>query len=335
MTATAAARPPSAVLDHPSIHSASARPGPILLDDTLRWPSTDRHGQSRYLNLRFRLHGQLNGPLRIVLGGVSASRQVHCWWRAHYGSGEVLDPGSALILSMDWLDHPTGIDTRDQADALARILDHLDLASVDDLIGASYGAMVGLAFAQRHGHRLRRLIAISGAHCSRPAAQAQRLIQRAILAMGEELGDPERGVRWARALALTGYRPLDLFDERFSDPDPCKALDSLDRYLGHQGRTYSSNVSAARHRCLSESIDAHSVQPELIRCPVELIGVDSDTLVTLNQLRLLRDRLSGRARLHVISSPYGHDSFLKENNKLKDILSGLIKSGSGREAGHA
>jgi homoserine O-acetyltransferase len=301
----------------------------------LNWQATDDHGQSRYLNLKFRLHGRLDGPLRVVLGGVSASRQVQCWWRAHYGEGQLLDPDAALILSMDWLDHPTGIRTSDQADALARVLDHLDLASVDDLVGASYGAMVGLAFAQRHGHRLRRLIAISGAHCSRPAVQALRLIQRAIIQMGQELGAPERGVRWARALALTSYRPSDLFDQRFADPDPHQALYRLDEYLAHQGRTYSSNVSAARYRCLSESIDEHCVQPELIRCPVELIGVDSDTLVPLQQLRDLRDLLSGRARLHIISSPYGHDAFLKEDNQLRKIFSRLLETEPGPEIRHA
>jgi len=300
----------------------------------LNWQATDDNGHSRYLNLKFRLHGRLDGPLRIVLGGVSASRQVQCWWRAHYGEGQLLDPDAALILSMDWLDHPTGIRTSDQADALARVLDHLDLASVDDLVGASYGAMVGLVFAQRHGHRLRRLIAISGAHFSRPAVQALRLIQRAIIQMGQELGEPERGVRWARALALTSYRPSDLFDQRFADPDPHQALRRLDEYLAHQGRTYGSNVSAVRYRCLSKSIDAHCVQPELIRCPVELIGVDSDTLVPLRQLRDLRDRLSGRARLHTISSPYGHDAFLKEDNQLRKIFSRLLETESGLDKPH-
>ncbi len=172
----------------------------VLLDDALSWHSTDRHGQSRHLSLKFRLHGKLDGPLRVVLGGVSAGRQVQCWWRAHYGPGEVLDPSRSLILSIDWLDHPTGISTSDQADALLRVLDHLDLASIDGLIGASYGAMVGLAFAQRHGHRLRRLIAISGAHCALPSTQALRQIQRAVIDLAEDLGDPERGVRWARAL---------------------------------------------------------------------------------------------------------------------------------------
>lgn len=334
MTAIVTDRPLAARLDQPSCRQTAPRPAPMLIEDVLSWQATDHHGQSRYLQLRFRLHGRLDGPLRIVLGGVSASRQVQCWWRAHYGEGQLIDPDAALILSMDWLDHPGGIRTSDQADALARVLDHLDLASVDELVGASYGAMVGLAFAQRHGHRLRRLIAISGAHCSRPAVQALRLIQRAIIQMGQELGAPERGVRWARALALTSYRPSDLFDQRFADTDPHQALRRLDEYLAHQGRSYGSNVSAPRYRCLSQSIDAHCVQPELIRCPVELIGVDSDTLVPLGQLTDLRERLSGHVRLHVISSPYGHDAFLKEDNQLRKIFSRLLENESGPGTRH-
>ena len=310
--------------DQPPSTGAVQSTKPLLDEGTLGWPATDRHGQARLLNIGYRLHGNANGPLRVALGGISASRQVQCWWRAQYGQGRALDPDRALILSIDWLDHPTGISTNDQADALARVLDHLDLAVVDDLIGASYGAMVGLAFAQRHSYRLRRLIAISGAHRSQPATQALRQIQRAVIKLGEAAGDPKRGVHWARALALTTYRPAALFDQRFDDVDPCVAGQSLESYLDHQGRTFSNDMSAARYCCLSESLDQHSVIPELIRCPVELIGVDSDRLVPLEQLRDLQSRLPGHARLHVLKSAFGHDAFLKEHSALASILQSLF-----------
>jgi len=298
---------------------------------TLSWQSTDRFGQARRLSVSYRMHGPLHAPLRVVLGGVSASRQVQCWWRAHYGAGRALDPARVRILGMDWLDHPTGISTHDQADALARVLDDLRIDSIDVLIGASYGAMVGLAFAQRHGHRLRRLVAIAGADRARPAAQALRQIQRAFLDLGDELGQPERGVAWARALALTAYRPAALFDQRFAGESPAGVAKSLNDYLEHQGRRYGRDVSPARYRCLSKSIDEHQAVPALIRCPVDLIGVDSDTLVPLDQLEALRSRLGGPSRLHVISSAYGHDAFLKEDIKLKSLLELVCEKEIGHE----
>jgi homoserine O-acetyltransferase len=237
----------------------------------------------------------------------------------------MLDPERVRILGMDWLDHPTGISTHDQADALARVLDDLQIDSIDVLIGASYGAMVGLAFAQRHGHRLGRLVAIAGADRARPAAQALRQIQRAFLDLGDELGQPERGVAWARALALTSYRPAALFDQRFTGESSGSAADSLRAYLAHQGRRYGRDVSSARYRCLSNSIDEHQVVPALIRCPVDLIGVDSDTLVPLSQLEILQSRLAGPSRLHIIRSVYGHDAFLKENRKISDLFQVILE----------
>ncbi|MBB6086074.1 homoserine O-acetyltransferase [Wenzhouxiangella marina] len=267
--------------------------------------------------------------MRVVLGGISASRQVQCWWRQHHGRGQALDPARDLILGMDWLDHPTGVSTADQADGLLRIVDHLELGIIDTLIGASYGAMVGLALAQRHGHRLRHLIAISGADRSCPSAMAIRRIQREILALGEELRQPERGVAWARALAMTSYRPPALFDQRFAHTDPSQVAREIDAYLGHQGRRYSHDQSLARYRCLSRSLDEHCIEPAMIRCRVDLVGVDSDALVPLAQLEALAEALGPRARLHRLSSSYGHDAFLKENNALKHLLSSLIETGGG------
>ncbi|MEN1727739.1 MAG: homoserine O-succinyltransferase [Pseudomonadota bacterium] len=309
----------------------SARAATRLLDDALMWRATDRHGQSRRLTIRYRLHGRLGAPLRIVLGGVSATRQVQCWWREHYGAGQALNPEHSQILSVDWLDHATGISTHDQADAIAQVLDHLGIDAAEAFVGASYGAMVGLAFAQRHGHRLKHLIAISGAHCSRPAAQALRQIQRAVLDLGEAQGDPAQGVRWARALALTTYRPAALFDERFKHADPNQTRAELANYLKHQGRRYSNDVSAARYRCLSESLDSHYVLPALIRCRVDLVGVDTDELVPLDQLRELDALLQGTSQLHVLHSTYGHDAFLKEDQALRFLLRRLLTRGEGHE----
>ncbi len=292
----------------------------VLIDERLDWSLTNPQGGQREMPIHYRLHGRLDGPLLVALGGISANRQVQCWWRSLYGSNQVLDPDRYLILSIDWLVHPAGITTADQADALAAVTDHLDLPAIDWLIGASYGAMVGLAFAERHSQRLRRLVAISGAHRSRPSSTALRQIQRDIVTLGCESGRPEQGVALARALALTTYRPATLFDQRFGGDRPEQIRQNLRQYLVHQGRTFSHSHDAQRYLCLSASLDAHDVDPARIRCPVDLIGVDSDHLVTPEQLAELARTIGPECRLHILKSAFGHDAFLKEFAALSALL---------------
>jgi homoserine O-acetyltransferase/O-succinyltransferase len=310
----------------PPVHPEAA----VRLDDgQLDWWVADDLGHKHRVAIRFRLHGTPDAPLVVALGGISANRQVQCWWRDLYGSGAFFNPDQLQILSIDWLDHTStataGISTKAQADALARVLDHLALPVIDRLIGASYGAMVGLSFAERHPERLGHLIAISGADRSRPFNTALRHIQREILRLGVDTGQQSRAVALARALALTTYRPPNLFDQRFRAGSPVEVIDNLTNYLDHVGRSFSDNFDAGRYERLSRSLDEHHVDPHQVRCPVDLVAVDSDQLVTTEQLQNLAAAISGPCRLHTIESVYGHDAFLKEPGIFNPLLTRLIQ----------
>ena len=85
-------------------------------------------------------------------------------------------PDGFRILAFDYvgadgsIDAP--IDTADQADAVALLLDALGIDVLEAFVGYSYGALVGLQLAARHPQRLRKLIAVSGAHRAHPYAAA-------------------------------------------------------------------------------------------------------------------------------------------------------------------
>jgi homoserine O-acetyltransferase/O-succinyltransferase len=302
-------------------------PASVLLDESMAWSMPDQAP----VRVHFRLHGHPDGPVIIALGGISANRQVHCWWRSLYGRDLSLDPGHYRILGIDWLDHGgdpgSGITTRVQAQALAGVLDHLGIDRVHALLGASYGAMVGLVFAADHGDRLERLIAISGADRARPSIMALRHVQREILRLGQDSGQADRAVALARALAMTTYRPASLFDERFGEPDADHSLASVSAYLEHVGKCFSDNFDSDRYLRLSESLDRHQVDVGCIECPVDLVSVDSDHLVTPAEMAALAARLGRRCRLHHLESAYGHDAFLKEPESLNALLGGLLDKG--------
>lgn len=276
--------------------------------------------------VRYRLAGNESNPLAIVLGGISADRQIDRWWPEVTGADGVLSTRRFRQLSIDWPgtanDRSTSVD--DFADLLAAVLDALGVARVRAFVGASFGAMVGLAFAARHPARIGRLIAISGAHRSTPAATAGRVIQRRIIESLARLGDAARGVALARSLALTSYRPAGLFDQRFYAADPEETLSGIEQYLEYNGASFAERFDATRYLALSSALDRHCVDPASIRCRTELIGVTSDDLVPVSQLRELAGAIGIRARLHLIESPFGHDAFLKSTELLNPLLERLL-----------
>lgn len=276
--------------------------------------------------VRCRLSGNESNPLAIVLGGISADRQIDRWWPEMTGSTGALSTDRFRQLSIDWPetanDRTATVDGF--ADLLAAAMDALGISRVRAFVGASFGAMVGLAFAARHPARIGRLIAISGAHRSTPAATAGRVIQRRIIESLARLGDAARGVALARSLALTSYRPAGLFDQRFYAADPEETLSGIEQYLEYNGASFAERFDATRYLALSSALDRHCVDPASIRCRTELIGVTSDDLVPVSQLRELAGAIGIRARLHLIESPFGHDAFLKSTELLNPLLERLL-----------
>lgn len=285
------------------------------------------------VTLRYRVIGRAGAPVLVTLGGISADRCVDQWWADLIGPRRAFDPDRFRLLSIDWISREDGqaVQSRDQALALVRLLEALGIEQVHDFIGASYGAMVGLAFAAEFPERIGRLIAISGPHQAHPISTARRVVQREILRLGAERGVPERGVALARALALTTYRPPERFAQQFGQTQARERLDSLEGYLRHVGVSFAGRFELARYLSLSESMDLHQVDPASVRCNTQLVAVDSDELVPPAQLETLAAALGGPARLHRIDSVYGHDAFLKEPEQFNRLLRRIL----GQEVCHA
>lgn len=297
---------------------------------------TPRYGEGPVdVAVRYLWAGAPGAPTVIVQGGISADRDVcatveHAapgWWEALAGSGRAIDLEQVRILAIDWLDADDlgtrSVSSEDQADALAALLDALGILRVEAFVGASYGAMVGLAFAARHGGRLNRLVALAGAHRPHPLATAQRSVQRGIVQLGIDNGCIDAALSLARQLALTTYRSGEELGRRFGGAaeyrDGRYRL-PVELWLEHQGRKFVARFGARRYLALSESIDLHDVYPKAVRVPTTLIGFASDRLVPLADICELQQRLGAPASLQVVETPYGHDGFLKEPERLAPLL---------------
>ena len=298
------------------------------------------------------LTGPTDAPVVIALGGISAGRTVigHVgtrkgWWSEIVGPQRALDASRWRILGIDYLGgsgQSTGpkpgqtnfpsISAYDQAEALRRVLEHLGVARVAAVIGASYGGMVALAFAERFPKLVGRIVVISAADRSHPMSTAWRSVQRAVVRYASAHGDAPEGLRLARALAMATYRSPEEFVARFDGP--AVRIDGrfqfpVESYLLARGDAYASTYIPEAFVCLSESIDLHKVEPADIRVPTTLVAVREDQLVPLADIRSLRDRLAGPTELVELSSLYGHDAFLKESGALKEIFEQALEAQGG------
>ncbi|MDC8011326.1 homoserine O-succinyltransferase MetX [Tahibacter soli] len=285
-------------------------------------------------NVRYLWHGADGAPTVIVQGGISASRNVCAngevagWWDDIVGVGRALDLSRFRVLSIEYLaagdlGAPDAVSSEDQADAIAGVLDALGIDCAHAFVGASYGAMVGLALATRHPPRIGRLVAISGAHRAHPLATALRAIQREIIRGGVAAGAIEPALALARQLAMTTYRGADEFAERFDGE--AQLRDGrfhfpVEDYLVAAGRKFVARFDAQRYLSLSESIDLHRVDPAALVVPATILAVTSDRLVPTDDLRALAAASAAPAELHEIDSRYGHDAFLKEPGRVGALV---------------
>lgn len=296
----------------------------------------------------YEVSGPQDAPILVALGGISANRHVcsspanasRGWWEEIAGRERALDTSRYRVAGIDFVDAGRGSDgrpertvtTHDQADALAAVLDELEVASVHAVIGASYGGMVALAFAERYPERLERLVVIGAAHRPYPMTTALRVIQRRIVELGWETGRAHDALVLARALATTTYRSAKEFADRFSR-HPEERSDGgstvvfpVEQYLLHQGEKFAARFTPARFLALSLSADLHTIDPSRITTPTTLVAAEGDTNVPREQLDELARLAGGPCRLVDLPSTKGHDAFLTEPEALGRILTEALES---------
>lgn len=326
------------------LQGAAVALGPsAVCDGVLEIPGTlPLHfgGSLNHVRVAWQLSGT-EGPIVAALGGISAGRWVaegpsQGWWREVVGPGGALDTDRCRVLGFDFLggsgettgprrgqpDFPT-ISACDQAHILQRLVEHLGCAPLQAIVGASYGGMVALAFAERYPDLVRSIVVISAADRSHPLATAWRSVQRAFVRYALQHDDGPEGLRLARALAMATYRSASEFEARFGG-EPVQVdgrfVFPVENYLLARGDAYAASYIPEAFVCLSESLDLHRVDASRIRVPTFLVAIREDQLVPLADMYALHARLGHKTELFELSSLYGHDAFLKEHAQLRPIF---------------
>lgn len=301
-----------------------------------------RHAGTRTLVLRHELQGPADAPVVFLAGGISANRHVAAsaefpekgWANALIAPGRTLDPARRRILAMDFIgadgDLDVPIDPADQADAFVALLDALGIDRLQAYVGYSYGALCGLHLGVRHPQRLQRLVVASGAHKPHPFAAAWRALQRKAVALGQLQSADAQGLSLARQFAMLSYRTPEEFGERFDvAPEVIngRVRVAAEDYLDAAGARYIARTPVTAFLRLSESIDLHRIDPAQVGVPTTVVAVEGDRLVPLSDEVALVEGLGARGNLRVVRSPYGHDAFLKETDKIDNILKSVLRTG--------
>lgn len=293
--------------------------------------------EAREVVVRYRWLGVSDGPVVVVQGGTSSGRRVAAlpgesgrgWWPACVGDSKVVDTRRFRVLALDWitpaeLPGVPAISTEDQAQAIVGVLARHGITRAYAHVGASYGGMVGQALAVREPQLVGRLVVISAAHRSHPMTTALRVVQRRIVeAAGDDPAAQRRALAIARGLAVTTYRSEREFGQRFTAPAMVAETGvrlHVEDYLDAVGERFAAAITPERFCALSESVDLHEIDPRAITVPTTLIGVGSDRLVPIDDMRRLAHAISAPCSLYELEGLYGHDTFLKESERVGRIV---------------
>lgn len=218
------------------------------------------------------------------------------------------------------------------------------------VVGASLGGMTALAYAVLYPEQVRDLVVISAATRAQPFAIALRSLQREMIrsdpAWNEGEYPPDRrpveGMRLARKLGLLSYRSAAEWAERFSRErispqlrphEPFAMEFQVESYLEHQARKFIDRFDPNSYLYLSRAMDwfdlaEHGGSVEqavaMIRARRTLVvGVETDFLFPVAQqreiVRLLHQH-DHDARLAILDSTQGHDSFLVDRDRFAPAI---------------
>ncbi len=295
-------------------------------------------------------------PVVVIVGGITASPfpfgDGHAegedaraaWWPA-LCSPDLIDPATHTVLCPSWpgngstwkgFDDPgatESISIGGLADLVAAWLDGCGCTTPVTWVGASLGAMVGVAFAARHAERCAKLISISGGLRPDGWGTATRHLQRELVRDGLRNGDVITGMSRARQLGMLTYRGRDELDTRFGKLAPGRNRPPVAEYLDHHGRRFAERFPVKTFLLLSEAIDrGWLADPQAMHEAIQkisaetlVIGVPGDMLFPWAlQVELHRALQAEGAdsSLWKLESVFGHDAFLADQAKLADVLRG-------------
>ena len=303
----------------------------------------------------FQTWGDLNAAgdnVVVVCHALTGDTDAAAWWPSLVGPGRPIDTRQFFVVCANTLGSPYGsaspltlnpatgrpygpdfpeITIRDTVAAHRALLVRLGVTRVVNVIGGSMGGMLALEWAcHRHLVRSFCVIAAGGRHSpwsiAWGEAQRQAIFNDPDWQGGAYSPDrpPARGLGVARMMAMVSYRSSGEFEGRFGRARRDAAEFEVESYLRHHGKALPARFDANCYVSLTRQMDAHDIGADrggyeqaldALPQPALVVGIRSDVLYPLHEQVELAALLPA-GRLEVLSSPFGHDSFLVDHEGL-------------------
>ncbi|KKM08800.1 homoserine acetyltransferase [Clostridiales bacterium PH28_bin88] len=243
---------------------------------------------------------------------------------------------------------------RDMVRVQWELLRYLKVNRLVSVIGGSMGGMQALEWAVTYPDFMESAIPI--ATSGRLSAQgiAYNQVQRLAITQDPRwnngdyygAGGPDAGLALARMIGTITYKSDPSWTAKFGRTFSGKRSDyfkfdgrfEMENYLLYQGQKLVQRFDANTYLYLTKAMDLHDVgrgyesyEKALlrIRCKVLSVGISSDFLyptpLQKELVQILR-RANRDARYAELESPYGHDAFLIEFEKMSGVLSRFLST---------
>jgi homoserine O-acetyltransferase/O-succinyltransferase len=309
------------------------------------------------ITIAYHTYGQLNAERNNVIWvchALTANSRVEDWWSGLFGENKILDPSQNLIVCANVLgscygttgarsidsttQQPFGmhwplVTIRDWAKAHDVLRQELDIDEISLCIGGSCGGHQVLEMAMLIPDRIHHLgLLVTSARESAWAIaghEAQRLALQADPTLNENTNQAgSAGMKAARGMALLGYRTISAYIDTQTDSDDVLTNHLASTYIRHQGEKLEKRFYPHCYYHIIGTLDTHHLGrdrgylPDVLNqltMKATVIGIDSDRLIPVEQQMYLAEHLPN-ASLHVLHSPFGHDGFLIESEKINTVF---------------
>ncbi|MCW4386621.1 homoserine O-acetyltransferase [Salinibacterium sp. SYSU T00001] len=265
-------------------------------------------------------------------------------------------PASHTTEGIEWAARFPFLTIRDQVAAQVLFSDSLGIARWAAVIGGSMGGMHAIEWAVGHPSRLERVAVLAAPALSSADQIALNSVQIEAIRMDPAFrggdyydaadGDgPHRGLALARRMALLNYRSPDELNARFqrswqSDISPLGdgGRFAVESYLDFHGNKFTRRFDANSYITLVEAMNSHDigrdrggVDAALSRATARalVLGIDTDRLFPVPDQQVIARGLAGNIdgdEAVIISSSFGHDGFLIEDDLVGPHLERLLAS---------
>jgi homoserine O-acetyltransferase len=297
-----------------------------------------------------------------ICHALTADSDPQDWWPELVGPGKFFDTDRYFIACVNMLGSCYGtsgpsslnpktgrpyffdfpkVTVRDIARTINIVREHLGISKIDFIVGSSIGGFQALELCIMYPDLIRNAAFIATLGRVTPwltgFEESQRMALEADPTFREckDLDGGKAGMKCARTIALLSYRCEDGYNRKQAEQsDDTIFADRAASYQRYQGEKFAKRFDAYSYYSLSYSVDSDNVGRGrgglaraygMISCPSKVVAIDSDLIFPPYEMEEMA-KMIPEAGYSVITSHYGHDGFLLENEQIMKELAPILES---------